>query len=136
MSVLGFVSGLIKPVTDLVDSLHTSDEERGQIVNELTRIENEMSSKILSYESELLKAKSSIIVAEAQGQSWLQRNWRPLTMLTFLVLVVCDSFGLLAFRLAAEAWTLLQLGLSGYVVGRTIEKVAPSILNKFGKKNI
>ena len=94
MSILGFVSGLIKPVTDLVDSLHTSDEERGQIVNELTRIENEMSSKILSYESELLKAKSSIIVAEAQGQSWLQRNWRPLTMLTFLVLVVCDSFGL------------------------------------------
>ena len=48
-------------------------------------------------------------------------------MLTFLVLVVCDSFGLLAFRLSAEAWTLLQIGLGGYVVGRSAEKIAPTI---------
>ena len=48
-------------------------------------------------------------------------------MLTFLVLVVCDSFGLLAFRLAAEAWVLLQIGLGGYVVGRTAEKVTKKI---------
>jgi len=45
--------------------------------------------------------------------SWLQRIWRPLTMLSFLALVVADSFGLLVFRLSAEAWTLLQIGLGG-----------------------
>jgi hypothetical protein len=44
-------------------------------------------------------------------------------MLTFLILVVCDSFGWLAFSLSSEAWTLLQIGLGGYVVGRTGEKI-------------
>ena len=44
-------------------------------------------------------------------------------MLTFLGLVVFDSFGVLPFRLVKEAWLLLQIGLGGYVVGRTYEKV-------------
>ena len=48
-------------------------------------------------------------------------------MLTFLVLVVCDSFGLLAFRLSNEAWTLLQIGIGGYVVGRSGEKIVKRI---------
>lgn len=69
-----------------------------------------------------LQAATQVIVAEASG-SWLQQSWRPITMLVFLVLVVCDSFGLLAFRLAEQAWTLLQIGLGGYVVGRSAEKV-------------
>ena len=69
-----------------------------------------------------LQSSMSIIVSEASG-SWMQRNWRPITMLTFLVLVCCDSFGLLAFRLAEQAWTLLQMGLGGYVVGRSGEKM-------------
>jgi hypothetical protein len=41
--------------------------------------------------------------------------------------VVLDSFGLLAFRLAGEAWLMLQLGLGGYVVGRSAEKVAEAM---------
>ena len=57
----------------------------------------------------------------------MQRNWRPITMLTFLVLVVCDSFGFLKFRLNNEAWLLLQIGLGGYVVGRTGEKIVDRI---------
>ena len=44
-----------------------------------------------------------VIDAEAKGESWVQRNWQPIAMLTFLVLVICDSFRLLAFRLSKEA---------------------------------
>jgi len=134
MSVLGFLSDLVKPVTKLIDELHTSDEEKGQLVNELTKIENQMSSKLLEYESKLLESRTTIITAEAKGASWLQRNWRPITMLTFLVLVICDCFGLLTFRLAPEAWTLLTIGIGGYTIGRSVEKVVPNILDKFGKK--
>ncbi|KKL26720.1 hypothetical protein LCGC14_2392470 [marine sediment metagenome] len=134
MSIFSVIGGLIKPIGDIIDNLHTSGEEKAEAVLALQKVQNEVTAKILDYESKLLEAQSSIIVAEAKGQSWIQRNWRPITMLTFLVLVVCDSFGLLAFRLAAEAWTLLQLGLGGYVVGRSAEKIVPSILSKFGKK--
>ena len=48
-------------------------------------------------------------------------------MLTFLVLAVGDSLGLLATPLRDEAWALLQLGLGGYVVGRSGEKIAKVI---------
>ena len=76
---------------------------------------------------DLARAKLARLEAEAGGQSWLQRNWRPLTMLAFLVLVIADSFGLLAFRLTAEAWQLLQIGLGGYVVCRSVEKIVPRL---------
>ena len=84
----------------------------------------EIEAKLLEFEGSVLKTQASVIMAEANGQSWLQRSWRPITMLTFLVLVVVDSFGLLPFRLAEEAWGLLKIGLGGYVIGRSAEKVA------------
>lgn len=123
MGILDFLSGAIKPITEMINSLVTTDEEKGKLVNELTRIQNEFAVKLLDYESKLLEQQTQIVTEEAKGQSWLQRNWRPITMLTFLVLVCADAFGLLAFRLSEQAWTLLQLGLGGYVVGRTAEKV-------------
>ena len=134
MSVLSFIGGLIAPVTKLIDELHTSGEEKGQLVAAVTKIENEMSSKILDYESKLIESRTKIITAEANGQSWLQRNWRPVTMLTFLVLVVCHYAGVLAFPIAPEMWGLLKLGIGGYIIGRSAEKVAPSIISKFGGK--
>ncbi|WP_305790653.1 3TM-type holin [Candidatus Endoriftia persephone] len=85
-------------------------------------MENEFLGKVLDYETKLMESQASIIKAETTGQSWLQRSWRPVTMLTFLALVVFDSFGWLANPLADEAWTLLQIGLGGYVAGRSAEK--------------
>ncbi|WP_024606086.1 MULTISPECIES: 3TM-type holin [unclassified Pseudoalteromonas] len=125
---------VVEPITNLIDDLFTSDEERQAVTNELKRIENtaqsqvlELEGKIVELQGKVLEAKSQIITAEANGESWLQRNWRPITMLTFLVLVCFDSFGWLAFRLSAQAWDLLQLGIGGYVIGRTVEKAAPSV---------
>lgn len=84
----------------------------------------ELQSKLLDFEGTVLKVRADIIMTEANGQSWLQRSWRPVTMLTFLVLVVLDSFGVLPFRLSEEAWALLKIGLGGYVIGRSAERVA------------
>lgn len=123
MGILGFLGGLIKPATELVDNLHTSEEEKLTLKAQLMKIENEFAGKLLEYHTKLLDAQSTIIEAEAKGQSWMQRNWRPLSMLTFLFLIIGDSFGWLAFRLNNEAWTLFQIGLGGYVVGRSGEKM-------------
>ncbi|WP_025820685.1 3TM-type holin [Shewanella marina] len=133
MSVWNFLTGLVKPVTDLVDELHTSDEERLTIKAKLFEMQSQLSLKIMEYEARLLEAKTKVITAEAQGQSWLQRTWRPITMLTFLGLVVADTFGLTEFRLAEEAWTLLQIGLGGYVVGRSAEKIIPKVTEVMSK---
>ena len=126
-SIIGGIAGILKPVSDIIDNLHTSDEERGSLNNALAAVQSVVTQSFLDYESQVLALRGSIINTEATGESWLQRSWRPITMLTFLVLVVCDSFGWLAFRLAEQAWTLLQIGLGGYVVGRSAEKIVPKI---------
>jgi len=130
MSIFNFISNIFKPAVDLVDELHTSDEEKLTLEREIRKVENAFNGKILEYESKLLQSRSVIIQSESTGRSWLQRNWRPITMLTFLILVVCDSFGLLTFRLSDEAWILLQIGLGGYVVGRSAEKIIPGLIKK------
>ncbi|ATW33851.1 MULTISPECIES: 3TM-type holin [Candidatus Williamhamiltonella] len=127
MAVWPFLSGLVQPVTQLIDEMHTSDEERLQVKSRLFEMQSAMAAQMLNYEARLVETKTKVIAAEAQGASWMQRNWRPLTMLTFLGLVVADTFGLTEFRLAQEAWTLLQIGLGGYVVGRSAEKIIPKL---------
>lgn len=134
MNIFSAIKGLVSPITDLIDNLHTSTEEKLLLRNELKTLENELALQQLKTYETTLNAQSNIITAEAKGDSWLQRSWRPITMLTFLVLVVCDSFGLLSFRLTESAWTLLQIGLGGYVGGRSIEKVAKVIAPIIEKK--
>ena len=119
---------LFTPINRIIDELHTSDEERATRRAEAAKLQNEA----LALERERLAAQAGLVAAEAGGTSWLQRNWRPITMLSFLGLVVADAFGLLAFRLADQAWLLLQIGLGGYVVGRSVEKISPQITSIAG----
>ena len=128
IAILPFLSAIVKPITDLIDEIHTSKEEKLTLRHEISKLETAFAGKLLDYESKLMEAQSSIIGKEATGHSWLQRNWRPITMLTFLTLVVFDSLGWLHSDLRPEAWTLLQIGLGGYVIGRSAEKVLPAVM--------
>ena len=128
MSLLAKIVEIIKPVGQIIDQVHTSEEERAKLKNELFVLQAQLQVEVLEYEKNLLNKQSQIITAEAQGNSWLQRSWRPITMLTFLVLVCLDAFGWLAFRLSDQAWVLLQIGLGGYVTGRSGEKIAQPVI--------
>ena len=130
---LSIIRELFTPAAELIDSLHTSDEEKLEAKRRMIDAQTAISLELLGYEARLMESKHDVIMSEAQGASALQRNWRPITMLTFLTLVVLDSFGLLLTPLAPEAWVLLQLGLGGYVVGRTAEKIVPNILSTIRK---
>lgn len=127
LSILGFIADIFKPAAELIDDLHTSEEETLKIKQAMFKMEQATTMKLMEYESQLLTAKTDIIKSEANSASWIARNWRPITMLVFLVLVVLDSFSWLPNPLAKEAWTMLQLGLGGYVVGRSGEKIAKVI---------
>ena len=80
---------------------------------------------------ELQRLQTDVILAEAKG-NWLQRSWRPILMLAFGFIVIyvkfiAPLFGLPIPTLENEFWDLLQLGIGGYVVGRSVEKVAGNI---------
>ena len=134
MNVLGLIGQIFKPAMEMIDNVHTSTEEKLEQKAKLLDLQVNFMEQGLQYELAQLEAKSRIIEAEAKSDHLLTAIWRPVTMLVFLGLVVCDQFGILPFRLAAEAWTLLQLGLGGYVVGRSVEKVVPAMTAAMKKK--
>lgn len=130
MAFLSFLGDAIKPVAGLIDSLHTSGEEKDTLRNELTKIENTFAERVLAYESQITQMKADVIMSEAKGASWLQRNWRPITMLTFLGLIVGHYAGVLAFEIADQMWSLLQIGIGGYIASRGAEKIIPGVVGK------
>lgn len=77
--------------------------------------------------------QSKIIVAEAQSESWIARNWRPLIMLLFGVILLNNyilvpwlkTFGLpvAMMDIPPNMWHLLELGMGGYIISRGFEKV-------------
>jgi predicted MFS family arabinose efflux permease len=81
----------------------------------------------------LIKEQASIIKAEATGQSWLQRNWRPLLMLIIMVIIANNyiffpylslfTTKAVMLDLPVYMWDLIKLGVGGYVVGRSGEKI-------------
>lgn len=124
MGVTELIAGIFKPAATLVDELHTSEEERLKAKGHLLDVQAAAMQRVFDYEKEMIKGQQAIVTAEAKSEHFIVAAWRPITMLTFLVLAVGDSLGLLATPLKDEAWMLLQLGLGGYVVGRSGEKIA------------
>ena len=127
MGVTDLIAGIFKPAAQLVDELHTSEEEKLKAKAHLLDVQGAAMQRVFDYEREALKGRQAIVAAEANSEHWLAASWRPITMLTFLALAVGDSLGLLTTPLRDEAWTLLQLGLGGYVVGRSGEKIVKSV---------
>lgn len=76
-------------------------------------------------------AQANIVQAEAASSNWLASSWRPITMLTFVALIVARWFGWAAPNLTEaeylKLWDIVQIGIGGYVVGRSVEKVVPAL---------
>lgn len=77
-------------------------------------------------ELQQISASMKVLLGEINGDSWLQRNWRPLTMLTFVGLVVAKWLGFTADGVTEvielQLLGIIKVGLGGYVVGRSVEK--------------
>ncbi len=93
----------------------------------------ELELKLADLDKALTEARSNVIMAEAQGQSWLQRNWRPLLMLV-IIIIVANNYILYPYLsiftdkvrvldLPDRLWQLMEIGVGGYILGRTAEKI-------------
>ncbi len=131
--IVDIVAGILKPISDVIEHVTVSGEDKVKLQLAQLAATLQASSAVQNYEQTLLDGQLKVITAEASSGSWLTSSWRPITMLTFLGLVVCDSFGWLHSPLAPQAWTLLQIGLGGYTVGRSVEKVALPIVKALTK---
>jgi hypothetical protein len=98
---------------------------------EAAKAEAEVQAQLWSQAHQINAAAADIIKTEAASGQWLASNWRPITMLVFVGLIVARWFGWAAPGLSEaeylKLWSIVEFGLGGYVVARSVEKVAPTI---------
>jgi hypothetical protein len=104
----------------IVDEVVSSDEEKQKLKNELSKI-------VLDNLKDLSNARKDVLITELQG-NWLQRSWRPIVMMTFAGVVLIAAFYPVELHAVPEKfWTLLTVGLGGYVAGRSLEKISNNV---------
>lgn len=123
IGVTDLIAGIFKPAAELIDELHTSEDERLAAKGHLLDVQAAAMQRVFDYEKSTLEAQANIVNSEAGSEHWLTATWRPITMLTMLTLVVGDAMLWLPNPLSEDAFMLLQIGLGGYVVGRSAEKI-------------
>lgn len=77
-----------------------------------------------------MTTRGEIVKTEAGSEHWLAACWRPILMLTFGALIVARWLGWSAPGISEaevlKLWSIVELGLGGYVIGRSAEKIIPA----------
>lgn len=127
------IGSLAKDIRTAVKGHEMPPEAKAELDGKLIELEG----KISEADTKIAEYRSSIIIAEAQGQSWLQRNWRPLLMLT-IIAIVANNYVIFPYaalftakvkmlELPANLWALLKIGVGGYIVGRSAESITKTL---------
>jgi hypothetical protein len=118
---------MIQLITALLPSLSRVIEKAIPDKDLAKKIEADVQKELITNSHNEFNSAAKIVLAEAQG-SWIKGNWRPLTMLTFVGLIVAHWLGFTPENLTEaevlELMQLVQIGLGGYIVGRSVEKTA------------
>lgn len=139
---MNLINNIIKNASSLVDNVGNAFDKNFTSKEEKLEVKNKILSQANSFLSELVEAQKQILLTELKG-NWLQRSWRPIVMLCFAFIVVYSFFIQPAFfpnainissTLPADFWSLLKIGLGGYVIGRSGEKIAGSVSEMLNKK--
>lgn len=114
---------LVKPISDVVNNIIDKVAPDAGMAEKL---KFEITQELIKADSKVLEQQASIIVAEANGESWLQRNWRPLVMMNFAALITAHWLGFTPPNLpelqVLALLDIVKVGLGGYVLGRSAEK--------------
>lgn len=120
----------VDPITAVLEAGNT-------IVNKIWPDAGEAERNKINIILTSIATSGGIIKAEAESEHWLVATWRPILMLTFGALIVARWLGFAAPGLQPEEvvklWDIVELGIGGYVIGRSAEKTLPvvaSILKK------
>jgi len=102
--------------------------------DELKRMElqQQLQLALLQQSAAIEAASADIVKTEAASSHWLAANWRPMLMVFFATLIGARWFGWSAQGISEteylKLWDIVQLGLGGYVIGRSAEKTLPGVV--------
>ena len=103
------------------------------------KLKAQLQTQLLQSNTAELQAAAKIVEAEAKA-GWFASSWRPLLMYVLIFILVWNYIlgpvikvftgAVISFELPGDVWTLLNVGLGGYVVGRSAESVARTMANR------
>ncbi len=135
----GVIESVVNGVFGLVQQIGANQITREMIKASVTKA-------VITAFSEVTEQQANVVLAEIRGEDWLQRNWRPMVALAFAFSYL---FVIIMYPFMA-AWHILpvvkfgEIGLQnmfeltmvcvgGYIAGRSLEKIAGSIMGKWWK---
>ena len=126
-------AALVAPISGLLDTIFKrilppekmSDADRANLQAQVT-------TELLKADATVFDQQIKALLAELSG-NWLQKSWRPILMLAIVAIVV-NNYILFPYlslftaqtvmlELPEKLWSLLEIGVGGYVVGRSAEKI-------------
>ena len=130
--MLGAVAPLAKILFNTIDKA-VPDKDLQE------KLKAQLQTQLLQSNTQELQAAAKIIEAEAKA-GWFAASWRPLLMYVLIFILVWNyvigpvikvfTGAIISFELPGDVWTLLNVGLGGYVVGRSAESVARTMANR------
>jgi len=137
LPILSALTPILSKVFDVVDK-SIADKDLA------AKLKAELNTQLIQQGTEELKASSRIIEAEAKA-GLFSSSWRPLLMYVLIAILIWNyilsPIILLIFHvnsqvvLPTDVWTVLQIGLGGYVVGRSGESIARTLANRPSNKD-
>ena len=120
---LGDVGGLFTNIREAITGEKVADPN----------LKLELLKELHEAEAKMMEAQAKTIVAEASSEHFLVAAWRPITMLVF-VFIIANNYIIAPYLLAfgytiptldipPDMWTLLTVGIGGYVASRGGEKM-------------
>jgi len=138
ISAIPIIGKAVDSIFGIIDKSIKDKDQAAQLKHDISISMSQMEHDEVT---KLIEARSAIIQAEATGESWLQRNWRPILMLIIIIIIANNyiifpylslfTTKVVVLELPDKMWALLTVGVGGYVVGRTSEKM----MTKFKEKN-
>ena len=130
----GLLTGpLVKTVLGVLEQARRAKMNEAAIE---AKLRNAIATELTRLAATELQARREVLSAEMHGESWLQRNWRPIVALTaffsyWFVIVAYPFFHawgwLPSVRFGEEGmrnmFWLATIAVGGYIGGRAIEKV-------------
>jgi hypothetical protein len=105
----------------------------------------EVRAKILENEAKILAIAGDIVGKETVSERWYQNAWRP-ALMWIIIIIIFNNFLLAPYvgmifgydltlnvdvnSLPEELWRAIDIGLGGYVIGRSAEKIVKDLKKK------
>lgn len=134
---LPVIGGILRDIFGLIDQKIEDKDKANELKAAVQMKMLEMDHQEMQT---LVNAQASIVKAEAEGQSWIQRNWRPILMMMIIGIIFnnyvlfpyLSLFTTKAIMLQLPDWMpeLMKIGVGGYIIGRSGEKIVKVWKNK------